>query len=85
MPKAEEQVNLGKASIKFLVVTIVVVALTLLVSIIIVWINRSFTLWAIVPLLVGFPASILINITIAKKSAAPTQQDLGEQSDEILE
>lgn len=85
MPKANQQVDMGKASIKFLLVTILVVAGSLLVSILLLWINGSFTLWAIVPLLAGLPVSILTNIAIAKNTSRSSHPTTGENTDEILE
>lgn len=85
MPKANQQVDMGKASIKFLLVTILVVAVTLLVSILLLWINGSFTLWAIVPLLAGLPVSILINIAISKNTSRSSHPTTGENTDETIE
>ena len=81
------ELNFAKASLKFFLISITTVLIALLIGWLIILINGEFTLWAIVPLLIGLPITILVNITIAKKTIAQTKTviDEGKQTNEKTE
>lgn len=81
-PKSEP--DLSKASLKFFLTTLSTVIFTLLIAAIITWVNGSYTFWALIPVLAGFPISLFLNLRIAKKSILrPQPQPEGEQDETI--
>lgn len=78
MSKEKSSLTLGKASLRFLLIAIAIIALSLLLAWIIILVHGSFTYWAIIPFLVGFPVTILINLRLAKKTIANIQNDSRE-------
>lgn len=84
MPTSKNDMNLGKTSLKFLLIAIAIVTVSLLLAVFIILINGSFTYWAIIPMLVGFPITMLININLARKTIAQMKNEPleGEALDE---
>lgn len=84
MPNQKSDLIMGKASLQFFLTAIGIIALSLLIAWLIVLLNGKFTYWAILPLLAGFPITILININLAKKAIAHTHSESheGESEDE---
>ena len=83
MSDPANNLNLAKASLEFMLIAVGVIILSVLIAGLIVLINDGFTYWAAIPLLAGFPITILINISLAKKTISQIKTDTteGETSD----
>ncbi len=75
----KSKIDFAQASLKFFLISIGVVLIALLLAWIIIAMRGEFTLWAIVPLLAGFPLTIFININIAKKTMNNSRSDISQK------
>lgn len=84
MPNQNNNLIMGKASLKFFLTAIGMITLSLLITWLILLLNGKFTYWAILPLLAGFPITILVNVNLAKRVFAQTHSESheGESEDE---
>ncbi|MEE4194416.1 MAG: hypothetical protein V2J07_04385 [Anaerolineae bacterium] len=84
MTGSDNKIDLKTISLKFLLITIGMILLSLALAWLIILINGSFTYWSILPLLLGFPITVFININLAKKTIARTRNNSpqGETQDE---
>lgn len=71
----KNELDFGKTSLHFFAISLVTVFIALLIAWLIIARSGEFTFWAIIPFLIGFPVSILINITIARKTIRRSQSD----------
>ncbi len=80
----ESKLNLASISLKFLLIAIGRILVSLLLAWLIILCNGSFTYWSIIPVLLGFPITVFFNINLAKKTIAQAHNDPpeGEQQDE---
>jgi hypothetical protein len=72
----KSNLNFAKASLIFFAISVATILITLVAAWLIITINGGFTFWVIIPFLVGFPVTVLINIIIAKKTISRSQSDL---------
>ena len=72
--------DLAKASLKFFGIAIGIFAASMLIAWGIIKLHGSFTYWALIPLLLGFPITLLVNLNIAKKTI-PNRR--GQKDEEI--
>jgi hypothetical protein len=73
--------NFLHLSVKFLTNTILMVLAAVGLGWVIIRLQQGFTLWALIPLLIGLPLSILVNVQLVRKLNRKPAELLPQQGD----